>query len=114
MIDYSLSRALKVIILMFQFGFVGYGSAQRVQDGSLAYYFVSNMLQSFNLSGQIEPNPGLDGSDIEEFLSILEKYDQLFKQDFIKQLLLIQFNESNYDCSRIFYFFYLYMYCIYS
>lgn len=82
MIDYSLSRALKVIILTFQFGFVGYGSAQRVQDGWLAYYFVSNMLQSFNLSGQIEPNPGLDGSDIEEFLSILEKYDQLFKQDF--------------------------------
>ncbi len=82
MIDYSLSRALKVIILIFQFGFVAYGGAQGVQDGSLAYYFVSNTLQSFNLSGQIEPNPGLDGSDIEEFLSILEKYDQLFNQSF--------------------------------
>jgi hypothetical protein len=82
MIDFSLCRFLKVTILVFQFGLVGYGSAQEDQDGPLAYYFVSDMLMSFNLSGQIEPNPGLDGSDIEEFLSILKQYDQLFSQDF--------------------------------
>ena len=82
MIDYSLSRFLKVTTLVLQFGLVDYGSAQEDRDGSLAYYFVSNTLMSFNLTGQIEPNPGLDGSDIEEFLSILEQYDQLFNQDF--------------------------------
>lgn len=82
MIDYSLSRFVKITILVFQFGLLGHGSAQEDQDGSLAYYFVSDMLMSFNLSGQIEPNPGLDGSDIEEFLSILEQYNHLFTQDF--------------------------------
>jgi hypothetical protein len=82
MIDYSLSRFVKVTILVFQFGLVGHGSAEEDRNKTLAYYFVSNTLLSFNLSGQIEPNPGLDGSDIEEFLSILEQYDQLFNQDF--------------------------------
>lgn len=82
MIDYPLSRFFKVAIFIFQFGLIGHGSAQEDQDGTLAYYFVSNTLMSFNMSGQIEPNPGLDGSDIEEFLSILEQYDQLFNQDF--------------------------------
>lgn len=82
MTDHLLSRFFKVTIFIFQFGLIGHGSAQEDQDGTLAYYFVSNTLMSFNLSGQIEPNPGLDGSDIEEFLSILEQYDQLFNQDF--------------------------------
>ena len=52
-------------------------SAERLSSLGL-YSYVRDTLTTFETTGRLEPNPGIDGADIEAFVALLERSLSMF------------------------------------
>tara|TARA_B100000315_G_scaffold252607_1_gene289717 strand:- start:197 stop:760 length:564 start_codon:yes stop_codon:yes gene_type:complete len=56
-----------------------------------SFRYIASTLQSFRTTGRLVNNPGIDGSDLEAFLSFLETYYEAFSSGFNRNSAMCQF-----------------------
>jgi len=59
------------------------GNAQSaIKDAEQSFNYISSTLNVFQASGRLVNNPGIDGSDLEAYLDLLQYYYDEFSRDF--------------------------------
>ena len=53
-----------------------------VSDAEQTFAYISSTLNTFKTTGRLVNNPGIDGSDLESFIDLLEYYFAEFSDDF--------------------------------
>lgn len=53
-----------------------------ISSAEQSFLYVASTLQKFNNTGRLVNNPGIDGSDLEHFIQLLEDHYQIFSSDF--------------------------------
>ena len=72
--------------------FVNSSEAQlAIKDAEQSFNYVSNTLNTFKSTGRLVNNPGIDGSDLEAFIVLLEYYYDEFSRDFNRDSLMCEF-----------------------
>ena len=73
----------KLITLTLLLVYSNSGLAQvRVSDAEQTFAYISSTLNTFKTTGRLVNNPGIDGSDLESFIDLLEYYFAEFSDDF--------------------------------
>ena len=57
-------------------------AAEATDDAQASFNYISSTLQTFRESGRLVNNPGIDGSDLEHFIALLEDAYEGFSKDF--------------------------------
>ena len=55
-------------------------AADGIEDAESSFSYISNTLQAFRESGRLVNNPGIDGSDLEFFIALLDESHLQFQQ----------------------------------
>ena len=59
------------------------GLAQtEISDAEQTFVYISSTLNIFKTTGRLVNNPGIDGSDLESFIELLEYYSEEFSKEF--------------------------------
>ncbi len=66
-------------------------AAEATQDAERSFNYISSTLQTFRGSGRLVDNPGIDGSDLEHFIALLEDAYQRFSKDFNSESAMCRF-----------------------
>ena len=73
----------KLITLTLLLVYSNSGLAQvGVSDAEQTFAYISSTLNTFKTTGRLVNNPGIDGSDLESFIDLLEYYFAEFSDDF--------------------------------
>ena len=66
-------------------------AAEATDDAQASFNYISSTLQTFRGSGRLVNNPGIDGSDLEHFIALLEDAYQSFSRDFNSESAMCRF-----------------------
>ena len=65
--------------------------AEATKDAEASFNYISSTLQTFHDSGRLVNNPGIDGSDLEYFIALLEDAYEGFSKDFNSESAMCRF-----------------------
>jgi len=57
-------------------------AAEGIEDAQASFTYISSTLETFRGSGRLVNNPGIDGSDLEFFIALLEESHLSFSKEF--------------------------------
>ena len=60
-------------------------------DAEQTYLYISSTLYAFKTTGRLVNNPGVDGSDLESFIELLEFYSSQFSSEFNSESSVCEF-----------------------
>lgn len=79
------------VSVFFQFMLASVSAAQSVEDADQAFAYIKSTLDTFNGTGRLVKNPGIDGADLEAFIAVLDEFDLAFRQEFSNNSALCRF-----------------------
>ena len=62
-----------------------------ITDAEQTYSYISSTLNTFRTTGRLVNNPGIDGSDLESFLGLLDNYFDQFSSEFNSESRVCEF-----------------------
>ncbi len=62
-----------------------------IESAEQSFRYINNTLQTFRNTGRLTNNPGVDGSDLEAFMGLLEFYYEEFSSEFNSNSSMCQF-----------------------
>ncbi len=65
--------------------------AEATEDAQASFNYISSTLQTFRGSGRLVNNPGIDGSDLEHYIALLEVAYQNFSREFNSESAMCRF-----------------------
>ena len=79
----SMKNKLKFATLTLVLFYFKSGLAQtEISDAEQTFVYISSTLNTFKTTGRLVNNPGIDGSDLESFIELLEYYSEEFSKEF--------------------------------
>ena len=79
----SMKNKLKFATLTLVLFYFKSGLAQtEIFDAEQTFVYISSTLNTFKTTGRLVNNPGIDGSDLESFIELLEYYSEEFSKEF--------------------------------
>ena len=79
----SMKNKLKFATLTLVLFHLNSGLAQtEISDAEQTFVYISSTLNIFKTTGRLVNNPGIDGSDLEPFIELLEYYSEEFSKEF--------------------------------
>ncbi|MFT7472413.1 MAG: hypothetical protein ACI8XU_002311 [Kiritimatiellia bacterium] len=66
-------------------------AADGIEDAESSFSYISNTLQAFRESGRLVNNPGIDGSDLEFFIALLDESHLSFSSQFTSESAMCRF-----------------------
>ena len=85
-------NSIFTILLLLSVGNIESSGAQTaIIDAEQTYLYISSTLHTFNTTGRLVDNPGVDGSDLESFLALLEFYSEQFSGEFNSKSSMCEF-----------------------
>ena len=66
-------------------------AADDIEDAEASFNYISSTLQTFRGSGRLVNNPGIDGSDLEHFIALLDEAQLSFSQRFNSESAMCRF-----------------------
>ena len=79
----SMKNKLKFATLTLVLFHLNSGLAQtEISDAEQTFVYISSTLNIFKTTGRLVNNPGIDGSDLESFIELLEYYSEEFSKEF--------------------------------
>jgi hypothetical protein len=70
------------ISLLCQLLLMSSSAAQSIEDAQKSFAYIKSTLDTFNGSGRLVNNPGIDGADLEAFILVLNEFDLAFRTEF--------------------------------
>ncbi|PCJ27560.1 MAG: hypothetical protein COA96_03405 [SAR86 cluster bacterium] len=64
---------------------------EKIVDADSSFKYIATTLQTFRGTGRLVDNPGIDGSDLEYFILLLEEFYQQFSRSFNGESAMCQF-----------------------
>ena len=81
-----------IVLLFLLVGNVnGSGAQNKITDAEQTYLYISSTLYAFKTTGRLVNNPGVDGSDLESFIELLEFYSSQFSSEFNSESSVCEF-----------------------
>ena len=81
-----------ITLLVLLVGSISISNAQtEIIDAEQTYLYISSTLYTFKTTGRLVNNPGVDGSDLESFLELLEFYSDEFSDEFNSESSMCEF-----------------------
>tara|TARA_B100000945_G_C20330372_1_gene572089 strand:+ start:389 stop:916 length:528 start_codon:yes stop_codon:yes gene_type:complete len=81
-----------IALLVLLVGSISISNAQtEIIDAEQTYSYISSTLYTFKTTGRLVNNPGVDGSDLESFLELLEFYSDEFSDEFNSESPMCEF-----------------------
>ena len=81
-----------ITLLVLLVGSIPISNAQtEILDAEQTYLYISSTLYTFKTTGRLVNNPGVDGSDLESFLELLEFYSDEFSDEFNSDSSMCEF-----------------------
>ena len=81
-----------IALLVLLVGSISISNAQtEIIDAEQTYSYISSTLYTFKTTGRLVDNPGVDGSDLESFLELLEFYSDEFSDEFNSDSSICEF-----------------------
>ena len=81
-----------ITLLVLLVGSISISNAQtEIIDAEQTYLYISSTLYTFKTTGRLVNNPGVDGSDLESFLELLEFYSDEFSDEFNSDSSMCEF-----------------------
>ena len=71
-----------VLGVVFQMLLMASVSAQSIRDADASFAYIKSTLDTFNGSGRLVKNPGIDGADLEAFIEVLNDFSFLKNREF--------------------------------
>jgi hypothetical protein len=68
--------------LLCQLLLMSSSAAQSIGDAEETFAYIKSTLDTFNGSGRLVKNPGIDGADLEAFIDVLSEFDLAFRKEF--------------------------------
>jgi hypothetical protein len=81
----NINRSSRWLILVYcfcQISLVPVSTAQTSSAADKAFAYIKSTLDTFNGSGRLVKNPGIDGADLEAFVDVLSEFDLAFRREF--------------------------------
>ena len=79
----SMKNKLKFATLTLVLFYFKSGLTQpEISDAEQTFVYISGTLNTFKTTGRLVNNPGIDGSDLESFIELLEYYSEEFSKEF--------------------------------
>lgn len=66
-------------------------AADGIEDAQSSFSYISSTLQAFRASGRLVNNPGIDGSDLEYFIALLDEAHLSFSRQFNSESAMCRF-----------------------
>lgn len=66
-------------------------AADSIEDSQASFDYISSTLQTFRSSGRLVNNPGIDGSDLEYFIILLDEAQLSFSRQFNSESAMCSF-----------------------
>ena len=66
-------------------------AAEGIEDAQASFTYISSTLQTFRGSGRLVNNPGIDGSDLEFFIALLDESHRSFSREFNSESAMCRF-----------------------
>lgn len=66
-------------------------AADSIGDAQASFNYISSTLQTFRGSGRLVNNPGIDGSDLEHFIALLDEAQLSFSREFNSESAMCRF-----------------------
>lgn len=66
-------------------------AAEDIANAEASFAYISSTLQTFRNSGRLVNNPGIDGSDLEHFIALLDEAQQNFSREFNSESAMCRF-----------------------
>lgn len=66
-------------------------AADGIEDAGASFSYISSTLQTFRGSGRLVNNPGIDGSDLEYFIALLDEAHLSFSKEFNSESAMCSF-----------------------
>lgn len=66
-------------------------AAEGIEDADASFSYISSTLQAFRGSGRLVNNPGIDGSDLEHFIALLDEAQLNFSGEFDSESAMCRF-----------------------
>ena len=66
-------------------------AADDIEDAQASFNYISSTLQTFRVSGRLVNNPGIDGSDLEYFIALLDESNLSFSREFNSESAMCRF-----------------------
>lgn len=66
-------------------------AAENVNDAEASFHYIVSTLKTFNDSGRLVNNPGIDGADLEHFILLLREAYRDFSGDFNSESAMCRF-----------------------
>lgn len=87
------SARLSVFVVSFlsQLLLLSSSVAQSIGDADQTFAYIKSTLDTFNGSGRLVNNPGIDGADLEAFIEVLTEFDLAFRQEFSSKSAMCTF-----------------------
>lgn len=82
-------RACCLSSLLFLSGWLS--AADGIEDAQASFTYISSTLQTFRGSGRLINNPGIDGSDLEFFIALLDESYLNFSREFNSESAMCRF-----------------------
>jgi len=83
---------LNVCSIAFLLGFLpGLHAAQGIEDAEQSFNYISSTLQTFHGTGRLVDNPGIDGSDLEHYIALLDQAYLDFSKNFNSESAMCRF-----------------------
>lgn len=83
--------ALLVLAGLFSVPAYAQPTSQKLESAQQSYRYLSNVLSTFKATGRLLNNPGIDGADLEAFVSLLNFSYQDFSKNFSPNSAMCQF-----------------------
>ena len=62
-----------------------------IEDAEQSFNYISSTLYTFQTTGRLVNNPGVDGADLEAFIDLLRLYYDEFSREFNRNSMMCQF-----------------------
>jgi len=66
-------------------------AADDIADAEASFNYITSTLQTFRSSGRLVNNPGIDGSDLEHFIALLDEAQMRFSNQFNNESAMCSF-----------------------
>ncbi|MFT4861190.1 MAG: hypothetical protein ACI95C_000391 [Pseudohongiellaceae bacterium] len=71
--------------------FASLSVAQSIDSADESFAYIKSTLDTFNGTGRLVKNPGIDGADLEAFIAVLNEFDAAFREEFSQTSAMCRF-----------------------
>ncbi len=71
--------------------FASLSFAQTIGSADNSFAYIKSTLDTFNGTGRLVKNPGIDGADLEAFIAVLNEFDGAFREEFSQTSAMCRF-----------------------